>query len=61
VLAYNVLGLAEVAKSNPKFSILPKKYRHKNNFKLNLNLPFLQTCVSISAVIKINFYVKIKR
>jgi hypothetical protein len=32
--------------------ILPKDYRHKNNFKLNLSLPFLQTCVSISAVLK---------
>jgi hypothetical protein len=37
---------------------LPKHYRYKNNFKLNLNLPFLQTCVSISAILKIESLMK---
>ena len=35
-----------------EFRFKTEPQRHKNNFKLNLNLPFLQTCVSISAVLK---------
>jgi hypothetical protein len=46
-IAYNAYGLARLRKSKQKLSVKPKHYRHKNNFKLNLNLPFLQTCVSI--------------
>ena len=54
VLAYNVSGLAEVAKKaslNFRFKTTEPQ-RHKTNIKLNLNLPFLQTCVSISAILK---------
>lgn len=52
-LATNVIRLAEVAKkASLEFQLKTEPQRHKNNFKLNLNLPFLQTCVSISAVLK---------
>ena len=39
-------------KASLNFRFKTEPQRHKNNFKLNLNLPFLQTCVSISAILK---------
>ena len=52
-LADNVLQACRSGKkASLNFRFKTEPQRHKNNFKLNLNLPFLQTCVSISAILK---------
>ena len=52
-LAHNVLQACRSGKkASLNFRFKTEPQRHKNNFKLNLNLPFLQTCVSISAILK---------
>ena len=55
-ITHNVIRLAEVAKKQALIFDFAKTLQTQKNFKLNLNLQFLQTCVSISAVLKTEFY-----